>query len=216
MRWRLRKPCSKSGVRLHDGISEGCLLLDDDGAGRFGQPHFYPCRVIGRDRVPRQGGFILAGNHESNIDPVLLPVACPRRIRFMAKEELFRHPVLGALIRFGGGFPVRRTGADRRALAEFVRQMETGFPVLIFPQGTRGGERIQSGVGFLAVTSGKPVVPVFIHGSDRVLPKGRVWPRRSPVKVVFGRPLILAEDLSYAEAAAQVMAAIRELRKECC
>ena len=173
---------------------------------------FYPCRVEGRGHVPRKGGFILASNHISNIDPVLLPVVCPRQMRFMAKDALFSNPALGALIRCGGGFPIRRGKADRNALNEFLRQLELGYPVLIFPQGTRGGEKIQSGVGFLAVKSGKPVLPVYIEGTDQALPKGKSLPRRHPVKVVFGEPRVFDPQEAPEVVAEKVMAAIFALR----
>ncbi len=172
---------------------------------------FYPCRVEGRGNVPRSGGFILASNHISNIDPVLLPVVCPRQMRFMAKDSLFSNPVLGALIRCGGGFPIRRGKADRGALNEFLHQLELGYPVLIFPQGTRGGEKPQSGVGFLAVKSGKPVLPVYIEGTDEALPRGQSFPRRHPVRVVFGQPLFFGAQEEPEAVAEKVMAAIRTL-----
>ena len=172
---------------------------------------FYPCRVYGRDNIPKKGGCIYASNHESNVDPVLLPVVSPRRMRFMAKEELFRNPVLGWMIRTGGGFPIRRSSADRGALNEFIHQLELGYPVLIFPQGTRGGTRIQAGVGFLAVTSGVPVVPVYIEGTAKVLPKGAKFPKRTSVSVTFGKPFTLPKDLPYAEAAQKVMEQINAL-----
>lgn len=171
----------------------------------------YPCKVRGRENVPQKGGFILASNHQSNIDPVLLPVACPRQMRFMAKEELFRNPVLRALIRAGGGFPVRRGRVDRRALNKFITQLEAGYAVMIFPQGTRGGERPQPGVGFLAAVSGMPVVPAYIHGTDHVLPKGSRVPRRTPVSVTFGPPVCFSKDQPYGEIAQNVMERIRSL-----
>lgn len=173
---------------------------------------FFPCVVVGREHIPAKGGFILASNHESNIDPVLLPVACPRQMRFMAKEELFRHPLLAFLIRTGGGFPVRRGKVDRSALKEFLHQLKQGYPVLIFPQGTRGGVKVQAGAGFLALNSAMPVIPVYIEGTDKVLAKGAVLLRRMPVKVVFGRPFVLADGLSSQEASQQIMARISALK----
>ncbi len=173
---------------------------------------YYPCRVEGAENVPRSGGFILASNHISNIDPILLPVVCPRQMRFMAKDTLFSHPVLGALIRCGGGFPVRRGKADRNALAEFLRQLEQGYPVLIFPQGTRGGDKPQPGAGFLAVKSGKPVLPVYIEGTDKVLPRGKSFPQRYPVRVVFGSPLTFGSEDSPEGITEKVMAAIFALQ----
>ena len=173
---------------------------------------FYPCKIIGRKNVPRQGGFILASNHESNIDPMLLPVVCPRQMRFMAKDSLFTNPILGAIIRTGGGFPVKRGRPDKGAMGEFLRQLELGYPVLIFPQGTRGGAKPQAGVGFLAVKSGKPVLPTYIEGTDAVLAKGKALPQRHPVRVVFGEPMTFGPDESAEDVAQKVMAAIWALK----
>ncbi len=173
---------------------------------------FYPCKVYGRENVPQKGGFILASNHESNIDPMLLPVACPRQMRFMAKEELFKNPILGAVIRTGGGFPIKRGSADRGALNQFLGQLRLGYPVLIFPQGTRGAQKPQAGVGFLAAVSGMPVVPVFIEGTDKVLPKGAKFPRRMPVSVTFGKPVTFSKDQAYDQIAKNVMDIIKTLK----
>jgi 1-acyl-sn-glycerol-3-phosphate acyltransferase len=172
---------------------------------------FFPCRIFGRENVPYKGGFILASNHASNIDPMLLPVVCPRQMRFMAKDSLFKNPILGALIRTGGGFPIKRGRADRGALTEFLHQLELGYPVLIFPQGTRGGEKIQAGVGFLAVKSGKPVLPTYIQDTDKALPPGKIFPSRHPVKVVFGKPITFTPDEDPQVVADKVMAAIKSL-----
>ncbi|MEI8012205.1 MAG: lysophospholipid acyltransferase family protein [Candidatus Omnitrophota bacterium] len=175
---------------------------------------FYPCRVSGLANIPRSGGFILASNHISNIDPILLPVVCPRQMRFMAKDSLFRNPVLGALMRWGGGFPVRRGKADRNALGEFLWQLESGYPVLIFPQGTRGGLKPQAGVGFLAAKSGKPVLPVYIEGTDLVLPKGTAFPQRHAVRVIFGKSMTFTPEESPEVIAEKVMAEILTLKNE--
>jgi 1-acyl-sn-glycerol-3-phosphate acyltransferase len=174
----------------------------------------FPCRVCGRENIPPQGGCIYASNHESNIDPVLLPVVSPRQMRFMAKDSLFKNPFFGALIRCGGGIPLKRGAADRGALGEALHEIKRGYPVLIFPQGTRGGVKIQAGVGFLAVNSGAPVVPICIEGTDRVLPKGASFPKRSSVKVTFGKPMTFRTGTSSQEAADQVMEAINALKSQ--
>ena len=175
---------------------------------------FYPCVVSGKENIPARGGFIFASNHESNIDPVVIPVVSPRRIRFLAKDSLFKNPVFGSLIRFGGGIPLKRGTADRGALTEVLEQLESGWPVLIFPQGTRGGLKPQPGVGFLAVKSGVPVVPVYIEGSDKVLPKGSIFPRRTPIKVTFGKSLHFLPDVPSVQAAEKIMQAVNRLKPD--
>lgn len=210
MRWNWQKPCD--GFVRMTSFLQAFYYWGMTALAAVVSFVFYPCVVIGRENIPAKGGFILASNHESNIDPILLPVACPRQMRFMAKEELFRNPLLAFLIRTGGGFPVRRGKVDRSALKEFLRQLQQGYPVLIFPQGTRGGVKVQPGAGFLALTSSMPVVPAYIEGTDKVLAKGAVLPRRTLVRVVFGEPFVLSKELSSQEASRQIMASISLLK----
>ena len=115
-------------------------------------------RVEGREHVPKTGPFVLAANHVSYIDPVVLGVACPRPIHFMAKAELFRIPVLGFLIRELGAFPVQRGAADRSAIRRALRILNDGGVVGVFPEGTRNrrGEVLnpQGGAALIALKAG--------------------------------------------------------------
>jgi 1-acyl-sn-glycerol-3-phosphate acyltransferase len=148
-------------------------------------------RVEGRENVPARGGVILASNHTSYADPPLVGTACPRRVFFMAKQELFRMPLLGWLIPRVHSFPVRRGKGDRRALREAVRLLNRGEVVLIFPEGTRSPNgRLQPpelGAAMVALMSGAPVVPMALIGSDRLLPQHSPLPRPAKVTVRFGR-----------------------------
>ncbi len=173
---------------------------------------FCPVKTYGRENLPKTGGFLMAGNHVSHLDPMLIPSFCPRRMRFIAKESLFQVPVLGALIQFGGGIPIKRGKADKGALDRAVLELNNGYGILIFPQGTRGGEKIQAGIGFLAAQSSKPVVPVYIEGTDKVLPKGSKFPVRSPVRIVYGRPVHFPRDAAYDLIAEKAMEAVMSLK----
>lgn len=172
---------------------------------------FCPTMVYGRRHLPKRGGFLLAANHQSHLDPALIPSFCSRRMRFIAKDSLFRIPVLGALIRFGGGMPIKRGTADKGALDRALQELKNGYGVLVFPQGTRGGEKIAPGIGFLAAKSRKPVVPVWIEGTDKVLPRGARFPRRRMVTITFGKPISVPLDQSYDLIAHKVMAAVSAL-----
>ncbi len=172
---------------------------------------FCPIKVIGREHIPSSGGFIVAANHASNMDPPLLAVANPRRMRFMAKASLFTHPILSWIMITGGGFPVRRGSTDRKAIKQFLDLLDEGWPVMIFPQGTRLGEKPQTGVGFLAVKSAQNVVPVYLAGTEKLLPKGRIFPKRSLVTIVFGKPFIVPADMPYEQAANMIMKEIMDL-----
>jgi len=175
---------------------------------------FCPVRTFGTDNLPKTGGFLLASNHQSHLDPMLIPSFCPRRLRFIAKDSLFRIPIVGPIIRFGGGIPIKRGKADRGALDRAVQELEKGYGILIFPQGTRGGEKIQAGVGFLSAQTGKPVVPLYIEGTDKILPKGVKFPRRGPVRMIIGKPLRFSKETAYDAIAEKVMVAVNALKPD--
>ena len=180
--------------------------------------------VHGREQVPAAGPLLLVSNHVSLLDPPIVGGASPRDLHFMAKEELFGVPVLGWLIRRLNARPVKRDGADGRALKTGLRLLRDGRALLVFPEGTRGVEgRLgegKPGAGMLAVMSGAPVVPVHVSGSGRALPAGRVVPRPAKVRVRFGPPLHFkaagAEERKerYREVTREMMRAIAQLRDQ--
>jgi 1-acyl-sn-glycerol-3-phosphate acyltransferase len=147
----------------------------------------------GAEHVPRDGALMLVANHSSFLDPPLVGAVTPRPLGFLAKEELFRIPLFGRLIRALNARPLRRGGADPKALRAALRVLEEGRALLVFPEGTRGDEGVlrtpKAGAGMLAVLSGVPVVPVYVEGSGRVWPRGRRLPRPGKVVVHFGPPL---------------------------
>ncbi len=150
-------------------------------------------RVEGREFVPQVGPAILAANHVSFIDPIIVGVAVSRLVHYMAKEELFRFRPFAWLLRQYQVFPVKRRRADLRAMNRAILLLEQGEIVVIFPEGTRGDGAtlgpVRPGVILLAARVGVPVVPVFHAGMERVLPRGAWWPRRHPLTVRFGAPL---------------------------
>ncbi len=155
---------------------------------------FFRLEVVRPELVPATGPVLLVSNHVSVLDPPFVGAAAPRPLYFMAKEELFRIPLFGRLIRALHARPVRRDGSDTRALKAALALLEEGRALLVFPEGTRGEEgqpprEGKAGVGMLAVLSGAPVVPVFVSGTGAALPRGRSLPRLSRVRVTFGPPL---------------------------
>lgn len=142
-------------------------------------------RVHGTHNVPADGALIVACNHISYFDPPFMACLCPRRIRYMAKKELFELPVLGSVIRGLGAYAVDRHGSATAAIKRSLQVLEAGGAVGIFPEGTRnltGTIAPQTGVALLAALSQAPVVPACIHGTDRALHLARV-------DVAFGRAL---------------------------
>ncbi len=176
---------------------------------------FSPITILGKEGLPQEGSFILASNHKSNLDPFLIGLCFKRRVSYMAKDSLFRNPVVGFFFRHVEAFPVRREESDVRALRETLRRLKRGLPVVVFPEGTREGSgkeaKIRPGIGFLAVKGGVPVVPVHIDGSEKVLPpKGRI-PKRARVTISFGKPLTFSAEQPYLEIVASIMKEVKAL-----
>jgi 1-acyl-sn-glycerol-3-phosphate acyltransferase len=151
----------------------------------------YRVRAIGVENVPKQGPLVLAPNHLSQMDHFFVGVHLRRKIRFMAKSQLFGPPVLTYIYKHGGVFPVRRGHHDEEAIETARILVEQGEMLLVYAEGgrSRSGElgEPKPGIGRIALETGAPVVPVCIFGSERV----RSWKRlRFPkVTIQFGEPL---------------------------
>lgn len=144
----------------------------------------YKMNISFEEELPADKGFILACNHTSNMDPVMLGVACPRQVRYMAKSELFKIPVLGFLIRHLGAFPVTRGKGDTAAIDMAVQIVKEGGVLGIFPEGGRSKDgtfhKIKSGTVVVASQTSADILPAcIIYGKRRGL--------RRPVTIKFGR-----------------------------
>lgn len=156
--------------------------------GIFGS--IWRMRVHGTQNVPREGPLIVACNHVSYLDPPVLGTACPRRISYMAKEQLFHIPLLGPAIRAVGAYPVDREGSATAAIKRSVEALRRGEAIGIFPEGTRNREGrapVHSGVALLASIAKVPVVPARIRGTGDAR-------RFARIEVFFGEPLVLPAD----------------------
>ncbi|HEY8463588.1 MAG TPA: lysophospholipid acyltransferase family protein [Bacillota bacterium] len=173
--------------------------------------------VIGHANIPVSGPVILAANHVSNWDPLVLGCAVKRRVHFIAKMELFKFPLLGLLLRAWGAFPVRRGHGDREAIVKSLEILKEGKMLGIFIEGGRnktnpGRIQAQPGAAMLATHSGAPVIPVALINTDHLFKKKQV---------VIGAPLTFG-DLSgtaskkelYQQISQQLATAITGLRPE--
>ncbi len=145
-------------------------------------------QVRGRSFVPREGGLIVASNHISYFDPPFVGTAAVRELHFLAKEELFRPPVFGSLIRAYNSIPIRRGAADLRGLNRAIEVLRAGHALIMFPEGTRMRDGqlhpAKPGVGMLAVNSGARILPCYLSGTDR---SPAEWiTRRTRPRVSFG------------------------------
>jgi 1-acyl-sn-glycerol-3-phosphate acyltransferase len=169
-------------------------------------------RAEGVENVPQNGGFVLAANHLSNLDPwpLGLPLFPKRYLRFMAKSELFWWP-LGPLISSGGAFKVRRGERDIDAIDKAIALVRDGHVVVMFPHGTRARkglvkkyqQRSHRGAARIALAAGVPLVPAAIAGTDRLS-------RLGPLRVRYGRPIEL-DGLDARAATERLMAEIEQL-----
>ncbi len=150
-------------------------------------------RVSGRQNVPTSGSLVVVANHGSHLDPPLLGHALGRPVAFMAKEELFRVPLLGPFISALAAYPVKRGASDREAIRTATARLNEGWATGVFLDGTRQTDgRINDpmpGAALLAARSGSPLLPVAIINSHRALGTGQSMPRLVPIQLRIGEPV---------------------------
>lgn len=151
---------------------------------------YWRMKVEGREHLPTEGPFVLAPVHRSNIDFAIASTLTKRRMGFMGKDTLWKIKPLGAIFSTLGAYPVRRGSADREALRRTIELIETGQPVVIFPEGTRQvGPLVQplfEGAAYVATRTGVPIVPVGIGGSEKAMPKGSKMLYPAKIHVIIG------------------------------
>jgi 1-acyl-sn-glycerol-3-phosphate acyltransferase len=197
-----------------NGVLEAARRLDNDQSmlvrmvalvSRIGSRLFANVRVEGLERIPRTGAVILAVNHISNADPVIVGAWVTaalrrRRIHWLGKRELFDWPFFGWIAAHGGVHPVDRGTADVEAFRLAARILERGYVLLVFPEGTRSptGElqEAKDGLAMLAMRSGAQIVPIGVNNTDAVWRKGQPLPSPFPrrtVEVRIGEAFSIAD-----------------------
>jgi 1-acyl-sn-glycerol-3-phosphate acyltransferase len=183
---------------------------------------FFRPRISGRDNIPGEGGFILASNHISYYDPPLVGSWQRREVYFFAKKELFRNKLFGAIITATNSLPVSRGAVDRQALRLAIGVIRKGFGLTVFPEGTRSRTdqflKPRPGIGIIARQTGCPIVPAYIHGSNKL---SDCFKRRDRMSITYGEPLSAewvtaqpADKSGYLTIAATVMDRIAQLRSQ--
>ena len=151
---------------------------------------YFRGRIIGAEKVPQLGPFVVVSNHASDFDPPLLSSCMRRPVAYMAKEELFRVPVLKQAISLYGAYPVNRQSPDRSAIKSSLSYLEAGWATGVFLQGTRTPDgRITEpklGAALIAAKAGVPLLPVSLWGTHAIMKKGSAMPKPVPVTVRIG------------------------------
>ncbi|MBI3605038.1 MAG: 1-acyl-sn-glycerol-3-phosphate acyltransferase [Nitrospirae bacterium] len=184
---------------------------------------FFNLKINGRTNIPKKGGAILASNHASYSDILLIGCGIWRRLKYVAKAEMFRGFFLRFFWTYMGGIPVTRGGMNRDAFKRIIDQVEKGNLVVIFPEGTRSVDgRLKDarpGIGMLVAISGVKVIPTYISGSDKVLRRGSNKITICPVSVTYGEPIDFSEIIKkcegkelYQKISVEIMARIDDLR----
>lgn len=154
---------------------------------------YFRGRIEGQENVPKTGPFIAASNHASDFDPPLLSCCMGRPVAFMAKESLFKVPVLKQGIELYGAYPVRRGMSDRQALKSAMKFLEQGWGAGIFLGGTRTTDgriaKPMAGAAWIAAKMQVPLVPVCLWGTQNITEKGKVRPKPVPITVRIAPPI---------------------------
>jgi 1-acyl-sn-glycerol-3-phosphate acyltransferase len=163
-------------------------------AGRLAFKLWFRWRVYNVEHVPLKGPVILASNHASFADPPLIGCSVPRQINYLARESLFRFPLVGWYLRQLSAVPVDRDGGGAKGLKTILDRLLQGGGITLFPEGTRTSDGqlqpARSGVGLTVIKSEAPVVPVRIFGAYEAYGRHLTIPRLKPVVVKYGKPMM--------------------------
>jgi 1-acyl-sn-glycerol-3-phosphate acyltransferase len=172
----------------------------------------YRLKIVGGDNVPSTGPCVLAANHASVLDGFFLALATKRQVRFMAKEELYRFPVIRNILHAAGAFPVDRRGDAGRAVARGVELLGQGAVIGVFPEGTAIPGRkkgYRRGAARLALASGAPIVPVALIDTGRSIEPGTHRIGLPRVTIVIGEPIPVERQEPTEEAATELTARLK-------
>jgi 1-acyl-sn-glycerol-3-phosphate acyltransferase len=154
---------------------------------------FFAIKIEGKENIPYRGGVILASNHLSYLDPIVLGIFVPRRVNFMAKEELFENFFFRWLITKLGAFPIKKEKIDRITYKKILKLLEKEEVVVLFPEGTRSIDgrigQLQAGTARIALKANVPLIPIVVRGTEKVLPRGKKVIKLARIRAWAGKPL---------------------------
>lgn len=186
---------------------------------------FFKLRIRGRENLPAKGGFIMASNHVSYMDPPIVGSAAKKRVHFITSDHLYSGKLLALWYKSVGCLKIKREGTNRSVIRKIIDYLKDGEVIGIFPEGTRSEDgsmkEALAGIGFLALKSRTPVVPCFIKGSEKALPRGAKSFTSAKVFIYIGKPIETKEfryegdkKEAYRLFSKKVMKAIAQLGKE--
>ncbi|MCX8081910.1 MAG: 1-acyl-sn-glycerol-3-phosphate acyltransferase [bacterium] len=179
---------------------------------------FFCIEVRGKENLKDIGNScIIASNHQSYLDPLILGLAFPRRLKYFSKRDMFSIPFLSFLIKHLGAIPIDRDEMSSMTMRQGINVLKKGNWLVIFPEGTRSKTmellEPKEGIGFLHYKTGIPIIPVYISGSGKALPVDAKCIRITKIKVSIGKKIQI-EGKDYKYIAEKVMDAIKELKKQ--
>jgi 1-acyl-sn-glycerol-3-phosphate acyltransferase len=183
---------------------------------------FFHLRVYGRENVPEQGAFVLVGNHQSFLDPVLCGIPLKRPLFFLARDTLFTNRFFGWLISSVHTIPVRRGKADLSAVRTIIGRLKAGSGVCLFPEATRTSDGkitpFKPGFGLLCRRGEAAVVPVVIDGAFECWPRHKkIFSPGSEIVICYGKPITAEQvkELDDRELAENLTDTLRQMQNDC-
>ena len=172
---------------------------------------------MGRELSRIEGGVLVCSNHQSFFDPIIIGMACRRRLSFLARESLFRNWILARVMWFYEAIPIQRDGMGIGGIKETLKRLKKDHAVLIFPEGTRtpDGSLLELKPGFCAVArrAKVPILPVAMSGAYEAWPRDRKLPGLSKIRICFGEPIQQTEIAEISDE--RLMALLRERMAQC-
>ena len=194
------------GTRVSYAIVRGLILVVAKLLGRV--------TVVGAEKIPTEGAYVLAPNHRSNVDFALTAIVTRRPMRYMGKDNIWKSKPLGRFVSMLGAFPVHRGSADRDALKACTDIVNGGSPLVMFPEGTRqSGPVVQEmfdGTAYVAAKADVPIIPMGIGGSEAMMPKGAKLLHPSKLVLVVGDPIPPPERTAAGRTPRSAVAALTE------
>ncbi|RKY39337.1 MAG: 1-acyl-sn-glycerol-3-phosphate acyltransferase [Candidatus Omnitrophota bacterium] len=178
--------------------------------------------IKGIENIPKKGGCIIVSNHISFLDPVVIGIACPRKVSFLARRDLFRNFLFAKLITALGAIPLSRASSDFKALRKAIGILKRGEIVALFPQGTRkeDWQGVKGGAGFLSYKTNLPIIPAYIKGTDKALPRQAKFIRLFPISIYFGKMIfptkvkIVDRKKRFSDINQEIVKRIKELQEQ--